>query len=173
MYTLEAVLAREATLRNAAAGFSNVRLVPLHQDIYMVPMAGMLLQELEIRYHGGTNVTRPESQQFSESLFHPTFERLIVGVDQFARHLSHNGLVAYVEATFVGGYGGHATMLWEHGKRLEPPGDNINTVLKQLGVVCGRGPDEFETVGLGRYKSTKQWFEAWESQHCKQADSGG
>ncbi|MBN2410674.1 hypothetical protein JXQ31_03210 [candidate division KSB1 bacterium] len=167
MYTLEAILAQKATLHDAAAGFSNVRLIPLHEDICIIPMAGGLLQELENRYQGGTKVTRPESQQFSASLFHPIFERLIVGVDQFARHLSHKGLVAYVEATFIGGYGGHATMLWEYGERLEPPGDNINTVLKQLGVVCGRGLDEFETVGLKSYKSTKQWLEAWDGQHCE------
>jgi hypothetical protein len=65
-----------------------------------------------------------------------------------------------VEAAFTGGYGGHATMLWEHGEQLLPPGDSINTVLKQLGVVCAQGLDEFDTLGLGRYRSTKQWFEA-------------
>ena len=158
MYTLEAILGRETTLLNATDGFSNVKLVPLPQDIYMIPMVGVLLQELEIRYQGGTKVTHPEVQQFSKSLFHPTFERLIFGVDQFARHLSRHGLVAYVEATFMGGYGGHATMLWEHEERLEPPGDNINTILKLLGVVCTKG-DEFDTISLGRYRSTKQWIQ--------------
>jgi len=161
MYTLEAILARKATLRDAEAGFANVSLIPLHQNICMIPMVDKLLQELEIRYHGGTRITRPGSQQFSKSLFHPTFERLIIGVDKFARHLSQRGLVAYVEATFIGGYGGHATMLWEHGERLLPPGDNINTVLRQLGVVCEPGVDEFETVGLKSYRSSRQWFEAW------------
>lgn len=160
MYTLEAILAQKATIRDAVEDFLNAKLIQLPQDIYMIPMVGTLLQELEIRYQGGTNAANPEWQQLSESLFHPTFERFIVGVDQFARHLSHHGLVAYVEATFFGGYGGHATMLWEYGKRLDPPGDNINIILKRLGVVCDPGLDEFDTVGLGRYRSTKRWFEA-------------
>jgi hypothetical protein len=162
MYTLEAILARQSTLRDAVVGFVNVKLVQLPQGIYMIPVVGTLLQELEIRYQGGTKVIYPEWQQFSESLFHPKFERLIVGVDQLARHLSHHGLVAYVEATFTGGYGGHATMLWEQGERIEPPGDDINTVLKRLGVICAPGLDEFDTVGLGRYRSTKQWLESSE-----------
>jgi hypothetical protein len=156
MYTLEAILGQGTTLLNATEGFSNIKLVQLPQDIYMIPMVGVFLQELEIRYQGGTKIIHPEIQQFSESLFHPTFERLIFGVDQFARHISRHGLVAYVEATFIGGYGGHATMLWDHGERLEPPGDNINTILKLLGVVCTQG-DEFNTIGLGRFRSTKQW----------------
>ena len=160
VYTLEAILTHEATIRDAVEDFMNAKLIQLPQGVYMIPMVGMLLQELEIRYQGGTSVVNPDWQQFSESLYHPTFERLIVGVDQFARHLSHHGLVAYVEATFTGGYGGHATMLWEYGKRLDPPGDNINIILKRLGVVCGPGLDEFDTVGLGRYRSTKRWFEA-------------
>jgi hypothetical protein len=160
MYTLEAILAQKAIIEDAVEDFLNAKLIQLPQDIYMIPMVGTLLQELEIRYQGGTKVTDPDWQQFSESLFHPTFERLIVGVDQFARHLSRNGLVAYVEATFTGGYGGHATMLWEYGKRLDPPGNNINIILKRLGVVCSSRHDEFDTVGLGRYRSTKRWFEA-------------
>jgi len=159
MYTLEAILAQEATIRDAVVGFSSAKLIPLPQGVCMIPMVRMLLQELEIRYQGGTKVTHPEWQQFSDSLFHPIFERLIVGVDQFARHISHLGLVAYVEATFIGGYGGHATMLWEYGERLEPPGDDINTVLRRLGVIRGPGLDEFDTIGLGKYRSTRQWLE--------------
>ena len=158
MYTLEAILGRETMLLNSTEGFSNIKLVQLPQDIYMIPMVSVLLQELEIRYQGGSKVTNPETQQFSKSLFHPTFERLIFGVDQFARHLSRHGLVAYVEATFIGGYGGHATMLFKHGERVEPPGDNINTILKLLGVICTQD-DEFNTIGLGKYRSTKQWMQ--------------
>jgi len=158
VYTLEAILAREETIRDAVNGFSAATLIPLPQGICMIPMVGVMLQELEIRFQGGTKVTHPEYQQFSAPLFHPEFERLIVGVDQFARLLSDRGLVAYVEATFTGGYGGHATMLWEHGERIEPPGDDINTVLRHLGVARSAELDEFDTVGLGRHRCTAQWL---------------
>jgi len=157
MYTLEAILARESTLRGTLEEFPGVKLIPLPQGICMIPMTGLLLQELEIRYQGGTKVTRPDYQQFSDSLV-PDFERLIKGVDQFARHLSQNGLVAYVEATFTGGYGGHETMMWEKGEIVDGPGHDISTVLRRLGVVRISGRDEFDTVGLGRHRSTRQWL---------------
>ena len=123
----------------------------------MIPMVGTLLQELEKRYQGRTRVTEPDIQQFSPSI-HPNFERLIVGVDKFARHLSKRGMVAYVEATFTGGYGGHATMIWENGQLIGEPGDRINVVLQRLGVVATSGLDEFDTVGLGRHRTTRQWL---------------
>ena len=160
VYTLEAILARDTALQDEVISFTHARLIQLPQGVRMIPMVGELLQELEIKYLGGTNIVFPDRQQFPESLFHPTFERLLSSVDQFARHLSHHGLITYVEATFTGGYGGHATMLWEHGKRIEPPGDDINMILKRLGVVCCPGIDEFDTVGLGRFRSTSRWFEA-------------
>jgi hypothetical protein len=111
MYTLEAILDKRETLCDAVLGFSNVRLVQLPQEICMIPVVGALIQEPEIRYQGAAKVTHPERQQLSWSLFHPIIERLIVGIDQFAGGLSHHGLVAYLEATLTGGYGGQATML--------------------------------------------------------------
>lgn len=163
MYTLEALLAREETLQDALTGLSNAKPIHLPQGICMIPMVGGLLQELEIRYQGGTTVNHPERQRFSDSLFHPDFERLIIGVDQFARCISHHGLVAYVEATFIGGRGGHATMLWEYGERYGPPGNSINTILRQLGVIRSPGLDEFDTIELGKYRITKQWIDESET----------
>ncbi len=159
MYTLEAILARQSTLIGRLDDFHAATIVSLPQNIAMIPLGGALLQELEIRYQGGTKVTHPEFQQFSPSLY-AEFERLIPGVDRFAAHLSRLGLVAYVEATFTGGYGGHATMVWNHGEKREKAGNDINAILQILGVVASPGLDEFETIGLGRHRSTKQWLES-------------
>jgi hypothetical protein len=157
MYELEAILARKETIEGVLNDFQQAKIISLPQDIIMIPMVGRLLQELEIRYQGETKVTEPDIQQFSPSI-HPDFERLIVGVDKFARYLSQLGLVAYVEATFVGGYGGHATMLWENGKVVSSRGDDINVVLRKLGVIAIQDNDEFDTIGLGRHRTTKQWL---------------
>jgi hypothetical protein len=158
MYELEAILARKETIEGALDDFQQARIIRLPQDIIMIPMVGRLLQELEIKYQGGTKVTEPDIQQFSPSIHHD-FERLIIGVDKFARYLSQHGMIAYVEATFTGGYGGHATMLWENGKVVGSRGDDINLVLRKLGVIATRDSDEFDTVGLGRHRTTKQWLQ--------------
>ncbi|MFC2133769.1 hypothetical protein ACFLTH_04060 [Bacteroidota bacterium] len=156
MYTLEALLAHHETLEPALEIFPNATLVQLPQNIGMIPVDGFLLQELEIYYQGGTKVTRPVTQNFSTSV-HPDFERLILGVERLAEHLSDRGLVAYVESTFTGGYGGHHTMIWENGKRSGKPGNDINEVLRLLKVVTHPGLDEFDTLGLGRHRSTRKW----------------
>ena len=157
MYTLEAILGRYDTLEEAVDKFPAATLIQLPQSIGMIPIDGFVLRELEIYYQGGTKVIHPEYQKFSASV-HPDFERLIVGVEKFAQHLSHHGLVVYVEATSIGGYGGHATMIWENGKRTGGAGKNINDVLTQLKVIREPGFDEFDTLGLGRYRSTREWL---------------
>ena len=157
MYTLEAILARYTTLEGAMGDLSSVKLIRLPQGIGMIPIVGAVLQELELRYQDGTKVTDPDIQQFSQSV-HPDFERLIVGVEKLAQQLSLHGTIAYVEATFSEGIGGHATMIWENGQRIGQPGSDINIVLQSLGVVPSPGLDEFYTIGLGRHRTTKQWL---------------
>ena len=156
MYTLEALLSKSEILEPALQMFPSAILVQFPQNIGMIPADGYLLRDLEIYYQGGTEVTRTETQQFSASV-HPDFERLIIGVDRLAQHLSLKGLVAYIEATFIGGYGGHRIMLWENGKRAGDPRNSINEVLHLFNVVPNRNLDEFDTLGLGRYRSTRQW----------------
>ena len=159
MYTLEAILARKKTLTDAAEGFTNLKVIELPQNVSMIPVTGRLLYELEIRYQGGSNVEDPNTQQFSESLFHLRFERLIVGVDELAKHLSMKGTVAYVEATFTGGYSEHATMLYQNGERNNTPGTSIKEILILLGITPMHGFDEFDSIGLGRFRTTKEWFD--------------
>ena len=157
MYTLEAILGRYELTELALKIFHSATLVRLPQNIGMIPVDGSLLKEIEIKYQGGTKVTHPEIQQFSISV-HPDFERLIVGVEKLAQQLSEDGIVAYVEATFTGGYGGHSTMIWKNGKRFGKPGKSINEVLQLLKVVKRPGLDEFDTLGLSQHRSTKEWI---------------
>ena len=156
MFTLEAFLAHQKTLQGALEIFPAATLIELPQGIGMIPVDGFFLRDLELYYQGGTKVTHPEFQKFSPSV-HPDFERLILGVEKLAQHLSQVGIVAYIEATFTGGYGGHVTMIWENGKRISKAGNDINEVLRRLKVVAQPGRDEFDTLGLARYRSTRQW----------------
>lgn len=157
MYTLEAILGPYEIIKLTSEIFPSATLVLLPQNIGMIPVDGFLLKELEIYYQGGTKVTHPEIQQFSASV-HPDFERLIIGVEKLAQHLSNHGIVAYVEATFTGGYGGHAAMAWKDGKRFGTPGKSINDVLRLLKVKKRPGLDEFDTLGLSRHRTTKAWL---------------
>ena len=54
--------------------------------------------------------------------------------------------------------GGHITMIWENGKQAGKPGDNINEGLRRLKEVPRPGLDEFDTLGLGHHRNTREWI---------------
>lgn len=70
------------------------------------------------------------------------------------------GDLAYIEAEIFGGEGmqAHVLVAANGGAGLVVLAhDAINTVLRSLGLVCGNGEDEFESLGLGRYRETDGW----------------
>jgi hypothetical protein len=78
------------------------------------------------------------------------------------RETCSNGDMAYVEAQFFGGAGTQAGVGWRDGQIAHGPvmaRDAINQALRFLGVTANDGKDEFDTVGLGKHRSTEEWFE--------------
>src|SRR3954452_1729380 len=69
--------------------------------------------------------------------------------------LSERGAVAYVEAEYFGGVGEQSTVLWLGGVRHEP--ETIKEALRALGVRAVGDRDEYDTVGLGRHRTTQDW----------------
>lgn len=69
--------------------------------------------------------------------------------------------VAYVEAEFFGGDGTQACVTWDAtlapSRPLVDPGA-INAALRFLGVKVGDHHDEFDALGLGRYRDTEDWL---------------
>jgi hypothetical protein len=82
-------------------------------------------------------------------------------IAKLGEKLSGSGKVAYVEAEFFGGVGTQANCLFAIGRLVSGPTVHehaINEALRFVGVeVCG-ATDEFDTVGLGRCRSTEQWL---------------
>lgn len=89
---------------------------------------------------------------------------------------SRVGPVAYVEAEFAQGAGSQAAVVWadglivlgplreddaEHARRRVSLVDwPVNRALRRLEVPAETGADEFDTLGLGRYRDTDAWREA-------------
>lgn len=78
------------------------------------------------------------------------------GAAQQAAGIIGGGLVAYVEAEYFGGVGEQSAVLWRDGVREEL--GSINEALRALGVRGIAGRDEFDTVDLGRHRSTQDWL---------------
>jgi hypothetical protein len=70
--------------------------------------------------------------------------------------LSHRGPVAYVEAEYFGGVGEQRATLWRDGVAEDLPA--LNEALRALGVRRTGGRDEFDTIGLGRHRTTQDWL---------------
>ncbi|WP_344870055.1 hypothetical protein [Deinococcus aetherius] len=83
-------------------------------------------------------------------------------LEAFLVEVSRLGRVAYVEADFFGGSGTQVAAVWQQGKCVMGPecskgGGAINHALRLLGVPRSPGQDEFDEVGLGRFRHTADW----------------
>lgn len=90
-----------------------------------------------------------------------TFEFLSAGVEAWAQALSVDTAIAYVETEYFGGEGFERAGVWSEGRLALGPLDgagSINTALRALGVQPAPGIEEFELVGLGRYRSLEEWL---------------
>ena len=84
-----------------------------------------------------------------------------------ADHSQHAALV-YFETEYSGGDGTQAAAAYRNGRALSPTpssGDGaINRALGCLGITRHGAFDEFDYVGLSRYRHTSDWIEAAASQ---------
>ncbi len=141
MYELNALLAERETLSRHASECHSGRVVPLAQGIAMVPMTDALYEEIG----GGGEVA--------------ALSGLSPAVEEWAKRISQDSAVAYVEAGYTGGIGGQKAVAWSRGQRVLGPvaaQDAINQSLRLLGVsAAGTGSDEFDAVGLGAHRHTE------------------
>jgi hypothetical protein len=114
-----------------------------------------------------------ESEIFTKEPGCCSRNRVPGALERFLVEASDIAPVTYVEAEFFGGEGHQAALVWDHGMRvlevIEPEPEAgapapplregaINQALRRLGVSVATGEvDEFDTVGLGRFRSTEEW----------------
>jgi hypothetical protein len=158
-YTIEAFVAREELLLEAASSFQNAVIVSLPQGFALLLNTDEFHDELWNQESG-------KAQTYEE------FRKLSPELVAFALQASSNGPIAYVEAEFFGGVGTQASTVWEsRAVRMRPyyvdtEHDDvklqkmpINRALGLLGVERANHLDEFDALGLGRHRHTKQWIE--------------
>jgi len=90
------------------------------------------------------------------------FTYLCAGIETSLSSYVGDGMLAYVETEYFGGTGGQAAAVFSRGKTVlrqtkldqEPASreDPINKALRMLGVQASTEQDEFDTVGLGRFR---------------------
>ena len=117
----------------------------------MVPLSESLVAEIE----GASGVsTGPRDAG--------VFEFLSRGVEAWARALSVDTAIAYVETEYYSGEDFERAGVWSQGRLALGPLDgagSINQALRALGVQPAPGIEEFEFVGLGRHRSLEEWLQ--------------
>lgn len=105
--------------------------------------------------------------------FGEVFCFLSAAIESLARQASAQGEIAYLEADIFGGIGSQVMVVWGAGQVSAgpvtttfgwPPPDPssspdwaFNQALRHLGVERSDSFDEFDALGLGRYRNTDDW----------------
>lgn len=158
MHDVKALVASAAVLTGVTAPFGSTTLCPLVQGFVLLPLTDAVLREIT----AACQTAEPKQ---------PAIADVAQGVAQFASQLSLSGPVAYVSTEFFGGTGGQDVVVWSSGRvalllsdrdgeTIEWPNSPVSQALRAIGVEAIGGKDEFDTVGLGTYRSTEGWAAA-------------
>ena len=86
-------------------------------------------------------------------------------VHYFMSRLAPEPFFAVMETDYFGGAGDQAAVVYKGAQTVMPRYEGetgpINNALKLLGVRRSRSQDEFDTVGLGRFRSFDELFRAY------------
>lgn len=146
MYSLYALLGRSDALVDRPLDFPSAALVHLGGGVGMVPFTESLIDEMRARDARGPVAP---------------FEFLLPAGWEWARRLSARTVVAYVEAEYIAGEGTESALVWRDEEVVQGPTSGVGAVraaLRMLGVSSSGGRDEFEVVGLGRFRTPSEWL---------------
>lgn len=92
-----------------------------------------------------------------------TFVYYTPALAQLLVDVSLDGPIAYFETEYHGGSGTQSAVAYDQKKIVSGPMQAhrgpINEALRALGVECTPPLDEFDTVGLGRFRDTESWYD--------------
>jgi hypothetical protein len=150
-HAIQAVVGPPEVVAKIAATFQHAESVALGERLHIIFVTDALFDEIQAQ--SASLETDP----------YPEFFRLSAGLARVLALVSTHGPVGYLETEYFGGVGTQAAILWrservqigplQHDTSSgESPLLPINAILKNLGVSATRAQDEFDTVGLGRFR---------------------
>jgi hypothetical protein len=164
-YVLNALIARPEALELVRG----VLVVPIAQGFALAPLSDGFWREQGHRSHPLRR--EAEIRDAPESEFEQPGDRAreseharsaFAQIAKICAEISKVAPIAYVEAEFFGGSGGQAAAAWTAQQIVWGPlveEHAINEALQRIGVHRATG-DEFDTLGLSRFRFTDQWTTA-------------
>ena len=148
-HIVQAFIAKADVLRDAARSIEDAHVIPVEQGFALLLNTDGLYSEVG---GGGGSGEMP----------YPEFYKLSSALAEFGAGCSTRGAIAYFETDYWGGEGKQSALLWERGEVAYGPAEAtlgpINGVLRRMGVRRGDHHDEFDAVGLGRYRDNEDWI---------------
>jgi len=147
-YTLEAFVLPSSATKAALTTLPSAVAVPLEQGLSLIPLTDAFAISLGDRFGAGMEF------EFKDM---PTLKGSAV---KWAEQVSHASPVAFLEAEFFGGQGSQVAIGWQAGQITFGPlraTNAINQALRWLEIMPAAEMDEFDTLRLGRFRSTEKW----------------
>lgn len=146
-YVIRALLLTTPAAAALAAIRPDMTVTNLGQGLNLLPLPPSRLKEF------GTNAEVFEVGENGE------FDDYTAGVAEILEQIAKEGDAAFVGAEFHGGSGTQWAIVHSanHKPQAIKGADAINQALRQLGVASVPPSDEFETIGLGRFRTTEDW----------------
>lgn len=152
-YSLRAFLGHTATLETLQLQIETAVMIPMEQDVGMIPITSAMYQTLK---------DDQPATIWDTVLFRGLSQPLV----DHAVQASVAGTIAYAEAEYFNGEGYQAVVVWQDGAEILGPylaykmplhDKPINRVLRYLGIRVKDAVDEFDTLGLGACRRTDDW----------------
>lgn len=144
-HSIRAIIgAREAVRKIADDRFAKT--IELPQGFGMIFCTIELLEDIEEFFEHSAEAD--DAPDFTE------LDYFDASVRELMENYSQGTKLAYVETNYFGGTGTQAGILYENGKPAAPKSGEgaINALLKELGVRREPDKDEFDMLGLGKYR---------------------
>lgn len=159
MHWIQALIGPAEVLVEARQRLPSAVPCPLTQGLALVPITDRLADALKNMTDGASSALLPKSGEMAP------------GVAALASELSRKGPIVYAATFIFGGTGGQDAVVWIDGEVVLNIGDDedsmsawpdspISRALRRIGVIAAAGEDEFDAIGLGRYRSNEAWAQA-------------
>jgi len=154
MHEVEALIAEQDVLVQSVSSLRGAVTCPLAQGLALLPITEAFEKELAASRPTAPRL-KPAGHSISDALL------------DLAVEISYRAPVVFISTYYFGGRGGQHALMWDKGDlQLSRatlnddrvwPNSPISEALRMIGVVAEGGMDEFDTVGLGRYRRTDRW----------------
>lgn len=147
-HCIRAVIGTYEAVRKIADDWVRTKEIELPQGFGMVFCTTALLEDIE------------ELMEFSDEVIErspfPELEYFNSAAKFLMEEYSFHTKLAYIETDYFGGVGTQAGLLYKNGQPAAEPKNGegtINALLKELGVWRKPDMDEFDMLGLGKYRN--------------------